>query len=724
MVLLGGLEIVAAGYVLNELSKDKQNGKRTASQPAQRRRKRRDSSNSHRPRPSQQNLMPPQPVGLSRPTSAPPQQFAPSRVNSVPPVQGNLAPGSHLKPPSSAVPHNSAYAGTVSQMYFDTKTGKWQSGMLPAELPGSDAKGMSDHHSPSRPRGRSQRQRAYSSGSDGYSDGSSDASAGLAYGSLPGPKRHVHDSAMLLKADGAPSKDMLVVAPRPRSAASPPPPSAPKSSSKKRAKARRDREDLRALLARPTTASSSSHTFDLMDFMKTPGELGVYEIESLCMNCRDNGITKILPIKIPHFKDVLLESFDCDKCGFHNSTVKDAGQIQEKGAKYRFRIETPQDLQRQVVRGDNGVLRIEDLELETPPAPGQLTNLEGVFGKIIGDLEADQPARKEAQPDMYKAVEAVLAQLRGYVEGKNLPVTVSLDDPSGNSFIEPSTADFSKAAENVEHAEDAEDGGGMDGVDIVDGEVYELPAECPACGKPCTVNMRKTKIPHFKEVIIMATNCDHCGYRTSDVKTGGEVPEKGRRITLQVRSLEDVSRDILKSETCALKSQALGLEVHAGTLGGRFTTVEGLLTDVRDQLHGQIFDVDGDLAGGDSITAETRSKWNAFFDKLDKAIKAEVEFDIILEDPLANSFVQEARDNDPQVESEDYERTAEEMEELGLNDMKTEGYEQDAETAADETNGKRNGISRTQKLPMRPAEWYEQDAETADETNGKEKHGL
>ncbi|RMZ90687.1 hypothetical protein DV736_g2068, partial [Chaetothyriales sp. CBS 134916] len=443
-----------------------------------------------------------------------------------------------------------------------------------------------------------------------------------------------------------------------------------------------------------------------------PSELGVYEIESLCMNCRDNGITKILPIKIPHFKDVLLESFNCDKCGFHNRTVKDAGQIQEKGTKYRFRIETPQDFQRQVVRGDTGVLRIEDLELETPPAPGQLTNLEGVFGKIISDLEADQPARKEAQPDMYKAVEGITAQLRGYLEGKNLPVTLSLDDPSGNSFIEPSTNDFSNSkytrtdyarthAQNVqlglvaEDAEDgtdanqdnAEDGGGMDGVDIVDGEVYELPTECPACGKPCTVNMKKTKIPHFKEVIIMATNCDYCGYRTSDVKTGGEVPEKGRRITLQVKTKEDLSRDILKSETCALKSETLGLEVHAGTLGGRFTTVEGLLTDVRDQLHGQIFDVDGDLAGGDSMTAETRCKWNAFFDKLNKAINAEVEFDIILEDPLANSFVQETRDNDPQVKSEDYERTPEEMEELGLNDIKTEGYEQDKETVAAKTNG-------------------------------------
>ena len=28
-------------------------------------------------------------------------------------------------------------------------------------------------------------------------------------------------------------------------------------------------------------------------------------------------------------------------------------------------------------------------------------------------------------------------------------------------------------------------------------------------------------IPHFKEVIIMACNCDVCGYKSNDVKAGG-----------------------------------------------------------------------------------------------------------------------------------------------------------------------------------------------------------
>lgn len=353
------------------------------------------------------------------------------------------------------------------------------------------------------------------------------------------------------------------------------------------------------------------------------------------------------------------------------------------------------DFQRQIVRSDTGVFRVEDLGLEMPPAPGQFTNLEGLMSKIKTDLENDQPARKEASVDLYNALQSIVEKLEKMLEGKAFPFTVSLDDISGNSFVEPSPEDkgskytrtdyLRSHEQNVQLGlvvdDEDDEADAMKDVDIVDNEVYELHAECPACGKPCTVNMKKTNIPHFKEVIIMATVCDHCGYRTSDVKTGGAIPDKGKRITLEVKTLEDMSRDVLKSESCVLKSHDLGLEVQPGTLGGRFTTLEGLLTQVRDQLHGQIYNIgDEDLAGGDSMTAETKSRWDNFFEKLNAAIKAEFPYSITLEDPLANSFVQLNVDSgeDPQVKTEEYERTEEEMEDLGLTDMKTEGYENDA----------------------------------------------
>ncbi|ERF74373.1 hypothetical protein EPUS_02060 [Endocarpon pusillum Z07020] len=342
---------------------------------------------------------------------------------------------------------------------------------------------------------------------------------------------------------------------------------------------------------------------------------GVTEIESLCMNCHDDGITKLKILRIPFFREVLLESFFCEGCGFKNSTIKSAGEIQEQGSKFTFRVESEADFQRQVVKNDSAIFRIEDLDLEMPSGHGQLTNIEGIMSKILVELEADQPQRKKNNIPLYEALDAVISKLKKMMHGSAFPFSISLDDPSGNSLVEPSTSDRGTKyirtdyprthAQNVHLglATDEEDNGAaeasdaLDGVDIVDGQIYEIPSLCPGCSKDCTINIKKVNIPHFKEVIIMSTVCEHCGYTTREVKTGGEIPEKGQKITLRVENTADLSRDILKSETAALKSPELGLEVQPGTLGGRFTTVEGLLTQVRDQLHGQIFDIESRNGG-------------------------------------------------------------------------------------------------------------------------------
>ena len=82
----------------------------------------------------------------------------------------------------------------------------------------------------------------------------------------------------------------------------------------------------------------------------------------------------------------------------------------------------------------------------------------------------------------------------------------------------------------------------------------------------------------------MATNCDSCGHRTNEVKSGSGISEKGVKITLRITDPIDMSRDVLKSETCALSIPELDFEVGAGTLGGKFTTIEGLLVAMKEQL--------------------------------------------------------------------------------------------------------------------------------------------
>lgn len=62
-------------------------------------------------------------------------------------------------------------------------------------------------------------------------------------------------------------------------------------------------------------------------------------------------------------------------------------------------------------------------------------------------------------------------------------------------------------------------------------------------------------------------------------------------------------------------------------------------------------------------------------------LATEREFTFILDDPLGNSFVQNlyAPDPDPNMSVEEYERTFEMNETLGLNDMVTEDYYNEAD---------------------------------------------
>lgn len=457
----------------------------------------------------------------------------------------------------------------------------------------------------------------------------------------------------------------------------------------------------------------------------------VDEIESLCMNCHENGTTRLLLTRIPFFREIVIMSFSCEKCGFQNNEIQSAGQIQPKGARYALRVEREADLQRQVVKGDTCIFRLEDIDLEIPAGKGQYTNVEGIVSAVKQDLETHQDERMRQMPEVGERIAGVIQTLADMVEGRRYPFMVSADDPSGNSWIEPKPGEAAGKWAKVEYNRTATQNGmlglgddvpapghehhaeaapeseirpeyhatGMvpslptDGAptsnnvdteeDIVEDQVYSFPATCPGCTRPCATNMKMVNIPHFKQVVLMSTVCEDCGYRSNEVKTGGEVPEKGRKITLRVSTQEDLARDILKSESAALACPELQLRVEPGTMGGRFTTVEGILTNIRKDLRAQAFGLeDGDAeikeGSGDSMTSESKRSWEEFFSSLADAIDGKKTFTLVLEDPLASSYVQNltAPEPDPQIDVLDYERTHEEEEDLGLNDIKTEGYEQ------------------------------------------------
>lgn len=60
-------------------------------------------------------------------------------------------------------------------------------------------------------------------------------------------------------------------------------------------------------------------------------------IESVCTNCFENGETRILLTKIPFFREIIVTSFQCDKCGFRNNEVQFAGQLPDYGVEILFK---------------------------------------------------------------------------------------------------------------------------------------------------------------------------------------------------------------------------------------------------------------------------------------------------------------------------------------------------------------------------------------------------
>lgn len=103
-----------------------------------------------------------------------------------------------------------------------------------------------------------------------------------------------------------------------------------------------------------------------------------------------------------------------------------------------------------------------------------------------------------------------------------------------------------------------------------------------------------------------------------------------------------------------------------GSLGGIYTTVEGLISKIHDKLEEV-----NPFASGDSSLNE---KFLKFLKYLELLKEGNTEFTLVLDCPLANCYIYSPLypEEDPQLLVEEYERTHEQNEDLGVNDMKVE----------------------------------------------------
>ncbi|KAK9138723.1 hypothetical protein Sjap_009317 [Stephania japonica] len=447
----------------------------------------------------------------------------------------------------------------------------------------------------------------------------------------------------------------------------------------------------------------------------------LHQIESLCMRCGEN---------------IVLMAFECPHCNERNNEVQFAGELQPRGCCYTLKVSAGDQemLNRQVVKSESASIKIPELDFEIPPEAqrGTLSTVEGILVRAADELQALQDERKKVDPHTAEALDHFLLKLKSCAVG-DAPFTFILDDPAGNSFIEnpfapaldPSliikfyertreqtsslgflvdsssrepvsqsvTHEIPEEREHVPAGVNGRPHGSVGATAchraIAQGnseefasalfrysapeEVMTFPSTCGACAARCETRMF--------DVIVMASSCDACGYRNSELKAGGEVPEKGKRIIVRVQSKEDLNRDVIKSDHASVKIPEIDLELTSGTLGGLVTTVEGLITKISENPGSKMFllaltDLDRvhGFEFGDSIEGWKKSKWQDFKSRLNKLLSIEEPWTLVLDDGLARSFVSpvtDAIEDDRQLIFEEYKRSWEQDEELGLNDIDT-----------------------------------------------------
>jgi zinc finger protein len=406
-----------------------------------------------------------------------------------------------------------------------------------------------------------------------------------------------------------------------------------------------------------------------------------------------------------------------------------------------------EDLDRQLVKSNWATVTIPEYQLTIPPGRGQLTTIEGLIRDTVRDLSIEQPVRRVMDPETAAKIDGLLKPLRDILdieegeedaavgrdgddtamhegERKNehpfTNFTVQVDDPSGNSFLafkeNPSDPQWNLRAYNrsqeqnvtlglvappTEGEEDANNAQKVTSAEealkrahpndgsIVPEEVFTFPSTCSSCGHEQETLMKPINIPYFKDVIIMSTNCYSCGYRDVEVKSGGKISAKGKRITLKVEAGDEdaLSRDLLKSDTCGLEIPEIELHLQPGTLGGRFTTVEGILNEIYDELSTKVFRTgDSSNVGIGQIGREDKDErgFADFLQGLKDVMAVKRDFTLILDDPVSNSYLQNlnAPEPDPDMEIVEYERSEEQNDELGISGMVLEGYNPEAEGTA------------------------------------------
>ena len=157
---------------------------------------------------------------------------------------------------------------------------------------------------------------------------------------------------------------------------------------------------------------------------------------------------------------------------------------------------------------------------------------------------------------------------------------------------------------------------------------------CPICfsDEGLTMIAHTSEIPYFGEHTQLTILCPSCGWKHTDF-----IPAEGKKpgaFSLEIEGIEMLSVRIIRSSSCTIKIEELGLEVEpGGATTGYVSNIEGVLNRFQGAVE-MIY-----RQAKTSEEKETIGKCEALLEKINLVKNGNLMVEITLLDPMGHSQI-------------------------------------------------------------------------------------
>jgi zinc finger protein len=153
---------------------------------------------------------------------------------------------------------------------------------------------------------------------------------------------------------------------------------------------------------------------------------------------------------------------------------------------------------------------------------------------------------------------------------------------------------------------------------------------CPACEESeLDVNSMLYSVPYFNELAMFTMKCPNCNFTHNDIFSAEERPPS--RWTLRVDDEAHLGIRVVRSGSGTIRLPEFGIDVEPGPAAESFiSNVEGVLLRTRPVV---------ETAVRFAETKSERERGMEVLEMIDKAMKGELPFTLILEDPVGVSGI-------------------------------------------------------------------------------------